>query len=145
MAPITGKILIVDDDDFFLAMLEDMLRGQGYEITAVPDGVAAITTAESDPPDLILLDIIMPRMDGLEVLQVLKQSPVTSEVPILLMTIERSEEVLLAGLRRGADDVLFKPISSEELLARCELALRRKKKIDGLNDVIRFAGTSIRT
>ena len=137
MAPITGKILIVDDDDFFLAMLEDMLRGQGYEITAVPDGVAAITTAESDPPDLILLDIIMPRMDGLEVLQVLKQSPVTSEVPILLMTIERSEEVLLAGLRRGADDVLFKPISSEELLARCELALRRKKKIDGLNDVIR--------
>jgi adenylate cyclase len=137
MGKLTGKILVVDDDEFFLAMMQDLLAGHGHEVMAVPDGVKAITSAESDPPDLILLDIIMPRMDGLEVLQVLKQSQVTSEVPILLLTIERSEEILLSGLRRGADDVLFKPVSTEELLARVDLALRRKRRLDALKDVIR--------
>ncbi len=137
MSMLTGKILIVDDDEFFLAMMEDMLKGHGHEVTAVPDGVMAITSAESEPPDLILLDIIMPRMDGLEVLQVLKQSPQTADVPILLLTVEHSEEILLAGLRRGADDVLFKPVSSEELLARVDLSLRRNQKLNALKDVIR--------
>jgi len=137
MEKTTGKILVVDDDEFFLAMMTDLLRGQGHEVTGVQDGVTAITSAESDPPDLILLDIIMPRMDGLEVLQILKQRPVTADIPILLLTINRSEEVLLSGLKRGADDVLFKPVSTEELLVRCELALSRKQKLDSLKNVIR--------
>jgi adenylate cyclase len=135
-API-GKILLVDDDEFFLSMMEETLSAHGHEVIAVPDGVTAITAAESDPPDLILLDIILPRMDGLEVLQILKQSPVTSEVPILLLTVQRSEEILLRGLRRGAEDVLFKPINNEELLIRVEHAMRRKRRMDALVDVIR--------
>lgn len=137
MERLTGKILLVDDDEFFLAMMEEALIAHGHAVTAVPDGVMAITAAESDPPDLILLDIIMPRMDGLEVLQILKRSPVTSEVPIILLTIQRSEDILLKGLRRGADDVLFKPITTDELLLRAELALKRKKRLDDLTGVIR--------
>jgi adenylate cyclase len=137
MEQLTGKILLVDDDEFFLAMMEEALIAHGHTVTAVPDGVLAITAAESDPPDLILLDIIMPRMDGLEVLQILKRSPVTTDVPIILLTIQRSEDVILKGLRRGADDVLFKPITTDELLLRTELALKRKKRIDDLTSVIR--------
>lgn len=137
MNKITGKVLLVDDDEFFLAMMEETLIAHGHSVTAVPDGVMAITAAESDPPDLILLDIIMPRMDGLEVLQILKQSPVTADVPIILLTINRSEDVLLKGLRRGADDVIFKPITQDELLVRTEMALKRKKRLDDLTGVIR--------
>jgi adenylate cyclase len=133
----TGHILLVDDDEFFLDMFEDILTSNGHTVTAVRDGVMALSAAESNPPDLILLDIIMPRMDGLEVLQILKQSPVTADVPILLLTIKHSEEILLRGLNRGADNVLFKPISAEELLARCEIVLKRKRRIDALTDVIR--------
>lgn len=137
MDKVTGKILLVDDDEFFLAMNEDLLAGQGHQVVAVSDGVRALSAAESDPPDLVLLDIIMPRMDGLDVLQVLKQRPQTADVPVLLLTIDQREEILLRGLWRGADDVLFKPISNEVMLARVELALRRKKKMDYLKDVIR--------
>ena len=137
MSKITGKVLLVDDDEFFLAMMEEALIAHGHSVTAVPDGVMAITAAESDPPDLILLDIIMPRMDGLEVLQILKQSPVTADVPIILLTIQRSEDILLKGLRRGADDVIFKPITQDELLVRTEMALKRKKRLDDLTGVIR--------
>ena len=137
MNEITGKILLVDDDEFFLAMMEEALIAHGHTVTAVPDGVMAITAAESDPPDLILLDIIMPRMDGLEVVSILKQRPVTADIPIILLTIQRSEDVLLNGMRRGADDVLFKPITTDELLLRTEMALRRKKRFDDLTGVIR--------
>ncbi len=133
----TGKILLVDDDDFFLTVTEDLLKEAGYQVTAVPDPVKALNIAESEPHDLILLDVVLPRMDGLEMLQVLKQSPLTTHVPVLLLTIEHRENILVSGLRRGADDVLFKPIQTEELLARIDLALRRKKQLDVMRTVIR--------
>ncbi len=133
----TGKILLIDDDEFFLAMLEDLLREQGHQVLGCSDGVQAISSAEADPPDLILLDIIMPRMSGLEVLQILKGRPQTADVPVLLLTVERREEIMLKGFALGADDVLFKPVSNEELLARVEVALRHRRRLEQLKQVIR--------
>ncbi|RME26501.1 MAG: adenylate/guanylate cyclase domain-containing response regulator [Deltaproteobacteria bacterium] len=97
----------------------------------------ALSSAETDPPDLVLLDVIMPRLDGLEVLHVLKQRPQTADVPVLLLTIDRSEEITLRGLWAGADDVIQKPVNNELLLAKVEAALQRKKKIDQLKGIIR--------
>lgn len=134
---LTGCILLVDDDEFFLTMMGDTLTAHGHQVVSVRDGVAAISIAESELPELILLDVVMPRMDGLEALQILKQNPATAEVPVILLTIQRSEEVVLQGLRQGADDVMFKPVSPEELLMRCELALKRVRRIKDLTDVIR--------
>jgi adenylate cyclase len=137
MNPTNGLVLLVDDDEFFRSMTEEILVSNGYQVKAVSDGITALASAEGDPPDLILLDLVLPRMSGMEVLRILKNNPATSEIPVLLITSERREENLLSGFRMGADDVLFKPLSSEELLARTEVALKRKRHIDALADVIR--------
>jgi adenylate cyclase len=134
---LTGRIMLVDDDEFFLSMIGDTLTNHGHQVTPLDDGVTAISRAENEPPELILLDIIMPRMDGLEVLQILKQNPSTAQVPVILLTTQRSEEIMLRGLRGGADDVMFKPVSAEELLLRCELARRRALRVKDLTEVIR--------
>lgn len=136
MSSIQGNILLVDDDEFFLAMLEDQLRSQGYTVRAFSDGVQALASAEVDAPDLVLLDIILPRMSGLEVLQIIKSRPQMTDVPVLMLTVERREEILLKGFHLGADDVLLKPVSNEELLARVEAALRRYRRLEQLKQVI---------
>jgi len=133
----TGRIMLVDDDDFFLSMIGDTLIAHGHQVTALSDGVSAISRAESEPPELVLLDVVMPRMDGLEVLQVLRNNPATAEIPVILLTTQRDEEVTLRGLRNGADDIMFKPVLPEELLLRCEMALKRAQRVKDLTDVIR--------
>jgi adenylate cyclase len=133
----SGRILVVDDDEFFRSMAEELLTGHGHEVRTLPDGPSALAATEKDPPDLILLDLIMKQMTGLEVLRILKANPATTDVPVLLLTVERSEENLVKGISMGAEDVLFKPLSSEELLLRVELALRRKLRLDRLTEVIR--------
>ncbi len=114
----TAKILIVDDEERNLETLEAILAGEDYEIHYAADGPTALARAQAVRPDLVLLDVIMPGMDGFEVTRRLRTDPVVSHVPILLVTGLEDDESRLQGLRAGADDFLTKPCRREEIRAR---------------------------
>ncbi len=137
MAGASSTVLLVDDDEFFRSMTAEVLTAHGHRVKSMPDAVKAVAAVEADPPDLILLGLILPRMNGMQTLQVLKQNPRTSNVPVLVVTVKRDEETLLRALRLGAENVLHKPVSPEELLTRVEHALTRKHRLDELSGVIR--------
>jgi len=116
------KILVVEDDKTLLEMLEYNLDRQGYQVVKTENGRAALTLARTEKPDLIVLDVMLPGLDGFEVCRILRQELNT---PILMLTA-RSEEVdKIVGLEMGADDYLTKPFSMRELLARVKALLRR--------------------
>ncbi|MEK7705403.1 MAG: response regulator [Myxococcota bacterium] len=112
------KILIADDSKVFRALEEAFLAQRGYEVMHAADGVAALKLTLSEKPDLVLLDVQMPVMDGVQVLSTLKANPETSHIPVIVITtIGRTQDrdILLQG---GADDVLSKPINGHALLAK---------------------------
>ncbi len=135
MSP-AGHILLADDDEFFRAMTSEQLSTQGHRVRSATDGVMAVAMAEADVPDLILLDLVLPQMDGLQALQVLRNNPRTAQVPVFMVTARQDEDSLLRSLRLGAEDVLRKPINQEELLLKVDNRLRRKHREDSLNDLI---------
>lgn len=137
MSDAPGSILLMDDDEFFRSLTAEMLVTHGHRVRALADPVEGVAAAEADQPDLILLDMLMPRMDGFETLQVLKQQPRTTAIPVLMITSERDEQTMLRALKLGAENLLVKPISHEELLTRVDHALRRKRRLDELTGVIR--------
>jgi PAS domain S-box-containing protein len=101
-----------------------LLLSQGYEVEAVADGVAALAVVRQQMPDLVLTDIMMPKLDGLGLLQELRAKPNTREIPIILLSARAGEESRIEGLETGADDYLIKPFSARELLARVEASLK---------------------
>lgn len=116
------RILIVDDEPRYLRLLEANLRTEGYEVVAAQDGLQAIDVFSSQPVDLILLDIMMPRLDGFATCQRIREF---SNVPIVILTARGEEQDRVRGLDLGADDYLVKPFSATELLARVRAVLRR--------------------
>lgn len=117
------RVLIVDDDRDMVRGLEDNLTLEGYEVLTARDGQAGLETAKSERPDLVILDIMMPGMDGLEVCRRLRrQNP---DVRILLLTAKGQESDKVLGLELGADDYVSKPFGLLELLARVKAQLRR--------------------
>jgi two-component system response regulator MprA len=118
-----AAVLLVDDDPRILRMLERTLGAEGYAVSAVPDGGAALASVERSVPDLIVLDVTMPGMDGLAVTRRLRGKRLP--VPILLLTARDALEERVAGLDAGADDYLVKPFEVEELTARVRALLRR--------------------
>ncbi len=116
------RILIVDDEPRYLRLLEANLRTDGYDVVGAPDGFQALDIFSSQPIDLILLDIMMPRMDGFAVCQRIREF---SNVPIIMLTAKGEEQDRVRGLDLGADDYLVKPFSATELLARVRAVLRR--------------------
>jgi DNA-binding response OmpR family regulator len=118
------RILIVDDEPRYLRLLEANLRTEGYEVATAQDGVQAIDVFSSQPIDLILLDIMMPRMDGFATCQRIREY---SNVPIIMLTAKGEEQDRVRGLDLGADDYLVKPFSATELLARVRAVLRRSQ------------------
>jgi DNA-binding response OmpR family regulator len=120
------KILVVDDEVSLQETLAYNLKKQGYEVLAVGDGPSALQTARSEHPDLIVLDLMLPGMDGLEVCRVLRQEMNT---PILMLTARDDEIDRVVGLEVGADDYLTKPFSMRELMARVKAMLRRVRLI----------------
>jgi two-component system, OmpR family, response regulator MprA len=116
-------VLLVDDDPRILRMLERTLGAEGYAVAAVPDGGAALARVERSLPDLIVLDVTMPGLDGLAVTRRLRAKRLP--VPILLLTARDALEDRVAGLDAGADDYLVKPFEVEELAARVRALLRR--------------------
>ena len=116
------RVLIVDDEPRYLRLLEANLRTEGYEVITAQDGQQAVDVFSSQPIDLVLLDIMMPRLDGFGATQRIREF---SSVPIIILTAKGEEQDRVRGLDLGADDYLVKPFSATELLARVRAVLRR--------------------
>jgi DNA-binding response OmpR family regulator len=116
------RILIVDDEPRYLRLLEANLKTEGYTVVTAADGLQAIDAYSAQPVDLILLDIMMPRLDGFGTCQRIREF---SNVPIIMLTAKGEEQDRVKGLDLGADDYLVKPFSATELLARVRAVLRR--------------------
>jgi diguanylate cyclase (GGDEF)-like protein len=124
-APAQRRILLADDDVLLAISLSEMLRDSGYCVDTVYDGAAAVAHAHAHPPDLILLDVMMPGIDGFATAERLRIDPVTSQVPVLFLSAAREESARVRGLRLGAADFIAKPVACDELLARVERSLRQ--------------------
>ena len=119
----TGRVLVVEDDDAIADVLRRSLRAEGHDVRTAGDGVEALRAAEEFAPDLVVLDLGLPRLDGLEVA---KRIRAESDVPILMLTARTETEDRVEGLDSGADDYLPKPFERAELLARIRALLRRR-------------------
>ena len=129
-----NKVLIVDDEPFNLDLLEQELTDQGYAIERANDGEEALKKVESFLPDVILLDYMMPKMNGIEVVRRLKQDERYKAIPVILLTAKASQEDKVKGLDAGADDYVVKPFDSIELLARVRSMTRLKQMHDSLEE-----------
>jgi DNA-binding response OmpR family regulator len=118
-----ARIVVVEDEPAIRRGLSDVLRLSGYEVTEAPDGASGLREATAAGVDLVLLDIMLPKRDGLEVLAELRRSNPTR--PVILLTARGSEDDRVRGLKMGADDYVVKPFSAKELIARVEAILRR--------------------
>jgi class 3 adenylate cyclase len=125
-------ILVVDDRPEAVQLLRDLLELEGYETAAAFDGQQALDSIHRQLPDLVLLDINMPNLNGYEVCQRLKADPSTADVPVLMLTAWDEPDHRVKGLQMGAEDYLAKPFDHRELLARIETQLRAKHQADGL-------------
>ncbi|WJI54392.1 response regulator [Mesorhizobium sp. C416B] len=121
-----ARVLICDDDPLLIELMEFRLRAKGYEVIKAVDGAEALLKAEHEAPDIIVLDAMMPKADGLEVLARIKSDPALSEIPVVMLTARKGEKDIVSALEKGADDYLVKPFIPEELLARLARLLARK-------------------
>jgi len=119
------RILVVEDEPNMVAGLRDNFEFEGYEVVTAPDGVTGLERALTESPDLVILDVMMPRMSGLEVCKQLKSRK--PSLPIIMLTARGQEVDKVVGLELGADDYVTKPFSIRELLARIKAVLRRAK------------------
>ena len=121
-----AKILVAEDEQQIADMISFKLTNAGHKVVRAQDGEQAIALAAKEAPDLILLDAMMPALNGFEVLRRLKNDAVLRSVPVIMVTAKGHERDVLNGLRGGAVDYIVKPFSLKELSARVELALRRE-------------------
>jgi len=128
--PRRSTILIVDDDPLNVDYLEQALADLGYETMSAANGQEALDTVAAEAPDLILLDVMMPVMDGFTVCRLLKAQEETRLIPIVIMTALDARADRITGIKAGADDVLTKPVDEAELVARIETALKLKHTVD---------------
>lgn len=122
-----ARIFVVEDEPDILELVRYNLAQHGYEVTCVLSGEEALTQIRSRLPDLVVLDLMLPGVDGLEVCKKLKQEVRTADIPILMLTARSEESDIVAGLELGADDYLIKPFSPRVLLARIRAVLRRQQ------------------
>jgi DNA-binding response OmpR family regulator len=114
------KIMVVDDEDDILHFLELVLREKGYDVVTASNGHEALTTAQIEQPDLVLLDIMMPQMDGWEVLKLLRVDDSTAGIPVAMLSARTEAKDRVQGLQEGAIDYICKPFSLQELLGKIE-------------------------
>ena len=138
-----GNILVVDDVPANLTLLAGMLKEKGHRVRPVPSGKLALKAVENEPPDLILLDIMMPVMDGYETCRHLKENPKTRDIPVVFLTAKVEVEDEMKGFELGAVDYITKPISQPVLLARVQTHLRLKRMQDSLKDQNQFLDAAV--
>jgi two-component system phosphate regulon response regulator PhoB len=122
------RVLVAEDDPDLSMFLRDALEAEGMEVQLAPDGAAALLAVGADPPDLVLLDLELPDLDGLDVLSAVRKR---GQLPVIVLSGRRMEEDRIAGLELGADDYVVKPFSARELAARIRSVLRRSEHADG--------------
>ncbi|TEB05807.1 Alkaline phosphatase synthesis transcriptional regulatory protein PhoP [Pelotomaculum schinkii] len=135
-----SKILVVDDEKNILELVRFNLEREGYQVLTSLDGMSALGLARSETPDLILLDIMLPEMDGLEVCRELHRDPLTKDIPIVMLSAKADELDRVLGLEMGADDYITKPFSPRELVARVKARLRRSPRGEGKTGEVQTAG-----
>ncbi|PLX23942.1 MAG: DNA-binding response regulator [Ignavibacteria bacterium] len=122
------RILVVEDEEEILELVTYNLTKEGYEVDSVTSGEDALHNITASPPDLVLLDLMLPGVDGLEVCKILKRKPETENVAIIMLTARSEEADIVTGLELGADDYITKPFSRRVLLARVKAVLRRSEE-----------------
>ncbi|MGB7294034.1 MAG: response regulator transcription factor [Candidatus Aminicenantales bacterium] len=136
------KILVVEDDKAILMSFKDDLEFEGYDVAAASDGKEALKQALGGEFDLIVLDILLPGLNGFEVCKKLREAGL--KTPVLMVTAAKTEEMdKVMGLELGADDYITKPVGSRELVARVKAILRRARKEDDSNDVFKFGDVEV--
>jgi phosphate regulon transcriptional regulator PhoB len=124
-----GKILIVEDDHDIAEMVEYNLKEEGYEALSAFNGEEGVKLAKKENPDLIILDIMLPIIDGFEVCRILKKEQITAEIPVIILSAKSQETDKIVGLELGADDYVTKPFSPRELIARIRAIMRRGRAL----------------
>jgi two-component system, OmpR family, alkaline phosphatase synthesis response regulator PhoP len=125
-----ARILVVEDEEEIMELVTYNLSREGYIVDAVASGEDAIRSVNARPPDLLLLDLMLPGVDGLEVCKYVKGNNTTRDIPIIMLTARSEEADVVTGLELGADDYITKPFSRRVLLARVKAVLRRKAEED---------------
>lgn len=134
VARLKPKILVVDDEPDALELIEFNLKAGGYDVVTAADGSEAVKKARAVAPDLILLDLMLPEIDGLEVCKILRRDATTAATPIIMLTAKAAEIDRILGLELGADDYVTKPFSPRELSLRIKNLLRRSQTEEATND-----------
>lgn len=129
-------IFVVDDEEDILELARYNLANEGYQVTCINSGEKAILQVQQNKPDLIVLDLMLPGMNGFDVCKVIKNNPLTSAIPIVMLTAKGEESDIVTGLELGADDYITKPFSPKVLVARIRTVLRREKTADAGNKVL---------
>jgi len=125
------KILVVEDEKEIRDLLAHYLRKEGFSTVLAPDGETAILRARKEKPDLVLLDILLPKADGLEVLRTIRSDDTIGRTPVVMLTAKGDETDRVVGLELGADDYILKPFSPREVVARIKAILRRTRPATG--------------
>jgi two-component system alkaline phosphatase synthesis response regulator PhoP len=133
-----ATILIVDDEKDIVEMLDYNLSREGFKTITCHDGEKALELVDKEHPNLIILDLMLPEIDGLEVCKILKRNNSTSHIPIIMLTAKTQETDKIIGLELGADDYITKPFSVKEFLARVKAVLRRSKEKQEIAEVVHF-------
>ena len=123
----SAHVIVVEDEPELAALVADYARAAGFDATVFGDGAAALAAALDTPPDVLVLDLMLPGLDGLSVCRALRAAPATATLPIIMVTARGEEADRVLGLESGADDYLAKPYSSRELLARIRAQVRRAR------------------
>ncbi len=135
----------MDDEPEAVELVEFNLKKAGFNVITATDGAAALKKARSDQPDLIVLDLMMPEMDGLEVCRILRRDSATARIPIIMLTAKAAEVDRIVGLELGADDYVTKPFSPRELVLRVNKVLRRGQPAQAEPETLRFGSLLIDT
>jgi two-component system, OmpR family, alkaline phosphatase synthesis response regulator PhoP len=131
-------ILVVDDEQDLLDLIEYNLKKEGFKVLRAENGKEGMKVAKEIKPDLVLLDIMMPKMDGLEMCEKMREDQETSKIPIIFLTARGDEKTEIEGLNRGADDYITKPISTKKLLSRIKAVLRRFEESSETEEIHRL-------
>ncbi len=136
-------VLIVDDEEDILGLVEFHVKQQGYKTLTAGSGETALKLARNEKPDLIILDLMLPGIDGLDVCKYLKTEPATAQIPIIMLTARGEETDIVKGLELGADDYVTKPFSPKILMARLNSVIRRKNSVSERTQLTRYREITI--
>ena len=137
------QILVVEDDPDIADLIRHYLEKSGHAVQVLGSGAAVLPRVRAERPDLIVLDLMLPGLDGLVVCQALRSDPATAAIPIIMVTARADEADRVAGLELGADDYVTKPFSAKELVARVTALLRRTQRVDPPAPVVRYRTITI--